>query len=80
MFSSGGRFLRTPRFGQQQKPFVLGSFLICWLNWKGGGSLQKTREDVMMLINCRNWEEGPFEVDIAAQCKCMDPGAGFEGI
>lgn len=41
--------------------------------------MQKTCEDVMMLINCKNWEEGPFEVGIAAECKCVDPGAGFEG-
>lgn len=57
--------------------FLLSLCLICWLGWKGGGSLQKTREDVMMLTECRSWEEGPFEVGIAAEYKCMDPGAGF---
>jgi len=42
--------------------------------------LQKTREDVVVLINCRSWEEGPFEVGIAAESESVDPGAGFEGI
>lgn len=80
LFSSGSRSLRRSRFGQQQKPFLLCSCFIYWLNWKGSACLQKTHEDAMMLINCRSWEEGPFEVGIAAECKCMDPGAGFERV
>lgn len=34
----------------------------------------------MMLLNCRSWEEGSFEVGIVAEYKCTDPGSGFERI
>lgn len=42
-------------------------------------SLQKAYEGVMML-SCRSWEEGPSEVVIAVQYKCMDSEAGIERI